>query len=599
MIKKIKLVIGLLLCSVIVIVCASGCSGGSESLSSEITASDSETEADLLDENGINKKLSDIREKIVNSPTIISPLPNEELYASGECELIFVKGYAGKGCKIEVYVNGILEPGDIAVDNNGCFETYDGIEIIKGENTIELVAVDPVWGKSVPTKISVFLNTPKKIIFKVYDNPDSLKEIESIYFSKVSNPFVCIVGKCQPVSQVFLQVNNRVVNEYGSEDGTFLFENIALNLGANEIAIWSLTGDGYTSNLALKDIMVSKDVGSPSPSDLSGYIAGDGNHLSWTPSTDENFSSYKIVRIEDPCANPDYSGDDVIATLSDAVTNSYVDSKVEEGRSYFYTVWTLDKAGYAVSSNVLALPKPVYSISMERVPPFEDISAGRREWFYRYYEITNTGNVTLDLQPVMVWIKLNPEPDEEMELSPLWEAHMWNPDSDDYYYSDESIYSTHVADWANVGGTTETETESTYNDEDTDDDGVDDYFTKTVTETKTTKKTSPGDGKRIMTITVVTTITVTNRTTGAVVSETTTTDTSTKIVEPEKIGSLVEGLEPGGKVKIAVKVQNISAGNQETITFHFHFAPVDCGGHYFTDEMVSTGDVTVKSSGRN
>jgi len=597
MIKKIKLVIGLLLCSAIVIVCASGCSGGSESLSSEITASDSETEADLLDENGINKKLSDIREKIVNSPTIISPLPNEELYASGERELIFVKGYADKGCKIEVYVNGILEPGNIAVGDDGYFEIYEGIEVIKGENTIEFVAVDPVWGKSEPTKINVFLKTPKKIIFKVYDNPDSLKEIESIYFSKASNPFVYIVGECQLGSQVFLQVNNRVVSEYKSEDGTFLFENIALNLGTNEIAIWSLTGDGYASNLALKDIMVSKDVGSPSPSDLSGYIAGDGNHLSWTPSTDKNFSSYKIVRIEDPCANPDYSGDDVIATLSDAVTNSYVDSKVEEGRSYFYTVWTLDKAGYAVSSNVLALPKPVYSISMERIPPFEDISIGRREWFYRYYEITNTGNVTLDLQPVMVWIKLNPEPDEEMKLSPLWEVHMWNPDSGDYYYSDESIYSTHVADWANVGGTTETETESTYNDEDTDDDGVDDYFTKTVTETKTTN--SPGDGKRIMTITVVTTITVTNLTTGAVVSETTTTDTSTKIVEPEKIGSLVEGLEPGGKVKIAVKVQNISAGNQDTITFHFHFAPVDCGGHYFTDEMVSTGDVTVKSSGRN
>jgi len=599
MIKKIKLVIVLLLCSVIVIAYTSGCSGRSESLSSEIAASDNETKTDLLDEDDISEKLLDIKEKTVNSPTIISPLPNEELRASGESELIFVKGYADKGCKIEVYVNGILEPGDVAVDNNGYFETYNGIKIIKGENTLKLFAVDPTWGKSEPTKISIFLNTPKKIIFKVYDNPDFLKEIESIYFSKVSNPFVYITGECQPGSHVSLQVDNRVVSEYESEDGAFLFEDVALSLGANEIAVWSMTGDGYTSNLALKDIMVSKDVGSPNPSDLSGYIAEGGNHLSWTPSTDENFLSYKIVRVEDPCANPKYSGDDVIATLSDAAVNSYIDSKVEEGRSYFYTVWTLDKAGYAVSSNVLALPKPVYSISMEKVPPFEDVSAGRREWFYRYYEITNTGNVTLDLQSMMAWIKLSPEPDEEMELSPLWEVHIWNPDSDDYYYSNKSIYGTYVADWANVSGTTETETESTYNDEDTDDDGVDDYFTKTVTETRTTKKTSPGEGKRIMTITVVTTRTVTNCTTGAVVSETTTTDTSTKIVEPEKIGSLVEGLEPGGKVKIAVKVQNISAGNQDTITFHFHFAPVDCDGHYFTDEIVSTGDVTVKSSGRN
>ncbi len=514
MIKKIKLVIVLLLCSATVIAYASGCSGRSGSLGSEIAVSDSEAETDLLDENDISKKLSDIKEKTVSSPTIISPLPNEELYASGECELIFVKGYADKGCKIEVYVNGILEPGDITVDNNGDFETYNGIKIIKGENTLKLFAVDPAWGKSEPTKISVFLNTPKKIIFKVYDNPDSLKEIESIYFSKVSNPFVYITGECQPGSHVSLQVNGRVVSEYESEDGAFLFENVALNLGANEIAVWSLTGDGYASNLALKDIMVSKDVGSPNPSDLSGYIAEDGNHLSWTPSTDKNFSSYKIVRIEDPCANPEYSGDDIIATLPDAAVNSYIDNEVEEGRAYFYTVWTLDKAGYAVSSNVLALPKPVYSISMEKIPPFEDVSVGRREWFYRYYEITNTGNVTLDLQPIMVWIKLNPEPDEEMELSPLWEIHIWNPDSGEYYYDDENIISTHIP----------------------------------------------------------TTV---------------------------ELGNLIKGLEPGGKVKIAVKVQNISAGNQDTITFHFHFAPVDCDGHYFTDEIVSTGDVTVKSSGRN
>ena len=76
-------------------------------------------------------------------------------------------------------------------------------------------------------------------------------------------------------------------------------------------------------------------------------------------------------------------------------------------------------------------------------------------------------------------------------------------------------------------------------------------------------------------------------------------DTTTEIVEPEKIGSLIEDLEPGEKIKIGVKIQNISAANNEEIIVHFNFAPVDCDGHFFIDEIISTGDVYCKSSGRN
>ncbi|GAI67446.1 unnamed protein product [marine sediment metagenome] len=53
------------------------------------------------------------------------------------------------------------------------------------------------------------------------------------------------------------------------------------------------------------------------------------------------------------------------------------------------------------------------------------------------------------------------------------------------------------------------------------------------------------------------------------------------------------------KIKIVIKIQNISAYVDDKITVHFNFAPVDCGGHFFIDEMVSTGDITVTSSGRN
>ena len=83
------------------------------------------------------------------------------------------------------------------------------------------------------------------------------------------------------------------------------------------------------------------------------------------------------------------------------------------------------------------------------------------------------------------------------------------------------------------------------------------------------------------------------------IGETVTYDTSTEVVEPERIGSLIEDLRPGEKIKIGVKIQNISAANNEEITVHFNFAPVDCDEHFFIDEMISTGDVYCKSSGRN
>lgn len=101
-----------------------------------------------------------------------------------------------------------------------------------------------------------------------------------------------------------------------------------------------------------------------------------------------------------------------------------------------------------------------------------------------------------------------------------------------------------------------------------------------------------------MAITTETTKTVINLSTG-VETVTPTTDASTRIVEPEKVGSLIEGLKPCEKIKIVIKIQNISAYVDDKITVHFNFAPVDCGGHFFIDEMVSTGDITVVSSGRN
>jgi len=178
-----------------------------------------------------------------------------------------------------------------------------------------------------------------------------------------------------------------------------------------------------------------------------------------------------------------------------------------------------------------------------------------------------------------------------MRRFPIWEVHLWNPNDNQYYYSDEDIYETYVADWAKTEGYTTTEEETAYST---------DGLTRTDTVTETTQITDYNEVnlKRIMVTTTETTITVTDLSTGISVS-TTATDTSTELVEPESIGTPIEGLQPGERVVVEVKIQNIAAENGEKIIPHFHFAPVDCDGHYYTDEMVSTGDVVAIGRSRS
>jgi hypothetical protein len=311
-------------------------------------------------------------------------------------------------------------------------------------------------------------------------------QIEGVYYTTDTKPLVYLQGSYIPGSTMYVQANDSIVGELMvDENGLFSMADIKLDTGDNEIAVWAVTTDGYVSSPIFSSIAVFRDIITPFPSDLSGYHNEDANYIEWGASIDDNFDSYKIVRVEDPCINPEYPEDDVIATIADQNSTSFIDSDLEDGRSYYYTVWTLDKAGHAVSSNVLALPKPLYTVSISKVESFADYSVNRREWYYQYYEITNTGNVTLDLQPIMAWIKLNPEPDMDMEITPLWEVHLWDPDNPGiYYYSNESIYETHVSDWVNSSGYTTVETEEDI-----------DYVnsTKTITVTETSKRTEKND----------------------------------------------------------------------------------------------------------
>ena len=590
MIKKIKIILILLLCLALILIYASSCFlDDAVPVQENGNPQNSNAEGSGI---SIYSSLNDLKNQIVSPPVVISHKSGEVIYGSGERELIFIEGYADSGNTIEVYLNGILEPGIAVVDNNGNFETLNGVVINEGKNTIELVSISPSGKESNPTEFDLYLNVPRKVEYKIFENSENLKEIGDTYYSTEINPEVYIRGDHLPSSRVSILVNDKIVGEVVSNDqGIFELDGIMLKPGNNEIAVWAITGDGFTSAPVFMNLIVTTDLSVPMPSDLTGYKQGNANYLRWGVSADTDFDSYKLVRVEDPCINPEYPENDVIATFNNINTISYIDSEIVSGKSYFYTLWTMDKAGRVVSSNVVAIPKPVYSIEFIKVPSSISNTIARREWFYQAYELTNTSNVTIDIQPIMLWLKLIPNPDEEMEIAPLWEVHIWDPADGEYYYSNEDIYSTYISDWRNFDGTTQTETTTTFSE---------DGLTKTVVETRTSKKTRDGgvNFKRIMTTTMNTTITVTDLTTN-VSTVTTTTDTATEIVEPEKIGSVIEGLKPGERIIIEVKVQNIAAENGEKIIVHFHFAPVDCDGRFYIDEIKSTLDIEVIGESRN
>jgi len=591
MFKSLKFFAILLICLLFILSYMTGCFPVA---SSEINlAHKSSAEAEEEAENYVYDKINELIDNILPSPVVLSHDSGEIINGSGDKELIFIKGYANKGNKIEVYINGQLAHDDVVVDSNGNFETLNGVEIVEGENNIGLVSVGNSGRKSSPTEFTLFLVVPQKVEYVLYKDSMSLEEIGDSFYTEEINPLVFIYGTHLPSSKVFIQVNDIMAGELTCDSsGIFQLSDVKLQQGSNEIAVWAKSTDGFTSAPVFKDLMVYRDLKIPYPVNLTGYAQGNANYLNWGVSTDTDFDLYKIVRVEDPCINPEYPVNDVIATFSDININSYIDDDIISGNSYYYTVWALDKAGKAVSSNVLAIPKPVYSISIKPLPSTGDSTISRREWFYQPFEITNTGNVTVNIQPFMVWIKLEPSFDKDEEISPIWEVHLWNPNDNQYYYSDEDIYETHIADWAKTGGYTTTEEETVYSE---------DGLTRTDTVTEVTQITDYNEVnlKRVMTTITETTITETDLSGVNPPTYTTTTDTVTKLVAPESIGSIIEGLQPGESVVVEVKIQNIAAENGEKIIPHFHFAPVDCDGRYYTDEMVSTGDVVAIGRSRS
>lgn len=544
----------------------------------------------IIDNFNIGKELENIAKKTINPPVITSHKSYEEFTSETDKKLIIISGESEPGTKIEIKANGRLLSNTYQADSQGRFEIKDGIELIEGQNAISIYAVNPSGNKSEPTKLVFILNVIKTLDFKIFEDPQNLKEIDQYYYTSAFEPVVFISGKGIPETEIYLKINEKIVATKKSDSGGyFSFTEAHLERGENIITLWSLSKKQEPGAPVTKKLIAINDQVSPRPVSLSGYITKDGNFLTWEKSTDESFLSYKIVRVDEPCLNPQYPADDVIDTITDSSITSYTDKNVISGKAYFYTLWIIDKAGNLSSSNILALPAPKYQISLEKMNELQGDKISRRQWYTQYFEITNTGNVPVNIQPVFDFIILEPESVEEMALNPLWSVYIWQPDTGVNYYSNEDIKATKIADWINVRGTRTVNESESYNDDKT---------IKTRVITTTIRQTQEKDGKRLVTVTVITRTIQINTATGAIISDTSSSVSTESIAEPEKAGTVIQGIEPGQKIKVAVKIVNVAADNGDKITVHFHFAPADCQGYFFTEDMVSTGDIQITSTGK-
>ncbi len=542
------------------------------------------------DEFDLNKELENISKEIVSPPVITSHKLYEEFTSETDKKLIIISGEAEPQSKIELKVNGSTSDKIYKTDNYGRFRIEDGIEITEGQNSVNLYSIDTSGNKSEPTRLVFILNVKKPLDFTVYEDSQNLKEISQYYYTKSYEPEVFIAGKGIPSADVYLKINEKIISSMQSDaSGYFSFASVRLERGENSISLWCLNNNQEPSTPVTKNILILNDTLSPEPVSLAGYVTSSGNYLSWEKSSDEEFLSYKIVRVDEPCLNPQYPTDDIIATITDSSVTNYKDENIISGKAYFYTLWVIDKAGNLISSNILPLPAPKYNITLKKMDNIQSEIIARRQWYTQYYEITNTGNVPVNIQPVFDFFVLEPESDPNMALNPLWAVYIWDPNTGNNYYSNEDIRVTQIADWINVYGTKNVEETITYNN---------DKSVKTTTIVTITKQTQEKDGKRIAVSTTVTRIIRTDTATGTVISDTSTSNSSESVVEPEKIGSAISDIEPGQTIRIAVKIINVAADNGDKITVHFHFAPADCQGYFFTEDMVSTGDIQVTSSGK-
>ena len=114
MMKRIKTIIVLIFAVMLVAFYTTGCflggvdlfSTGTENVAREDTtiAQDSSTQEDAGED--IDTRLSELKEGLIGAPVVLSHVSGEQIFSSGDRELIFLKGSAETGNTVEIYVNG-------------------------------------------------------------------------------------------------------------------------------------------------------------------------------------------------------------------------------------------------------------------------------------------------------------------------------------------------------------------------------------------------------------------------------------------------------------------------------------------------------------
>ena len=59
----------------------------------------------------IDSRLSSLKEGLVSAPVILSHVSGEQIFGSGDKEMVFLKGLADPGDTVEISVNGITGAG--------------------------------------------------------------------------------------------------------------------------------------------------------------------------------------------------------------------------------------------------------------------------------------------------------------------------------------------------------------------------------------------------------------------------------------------------------------------------------------------------------
>jgi len=152
-------------------------------------------------------------------------------------------------------------------------------------------------------------------------------------------------------------------------DGSVSFSTTTLSRGVHQVTVKATDGDANetSSSVTIPNNLPQRVVLNPLTKDVSGIT------LTWTPVSEPDFASYRIYRATNQ-AGP-FS---LIDILNNAGADTYKDTSVEFGRTYWYQLGLLTTAGPESFSNVesleagisIAILTQVETMMVDPVRPF-------------------------------------------------------------------------------------------------------------------------------------------------------------------------------------------------------------------------------------